>query len=157
MPTEAPSENSASFDDTTIAPAEPKTGRRKISMALLNFILDAALLVTLVFLGWVSAMMRVVFPPATTADGWKLWGMTYDQWSNVQFAALCVIALLAIEHLVLHWNWVCSLIATKILRSKNRPDEANQAVYGVGTFITLLLTMLSGIIAAMLSVQRPPM
>ena len=124
-------------------------------MALLNFWLDLALLLTLLFVGWVSAMMRVVFPAPTSADGWKLWGLTFNRWSDIQFFGLCAFGLLAIEHLVLHWNWVCSLIATKILRTKNRPDESNQAVFGVGTFITVLMAMLAGLIAAMLNVHRP--
>ena len=135
--------------------AGPQSVRMKFSMALLNFWLDLALLLTLLFVGWVSAMMRVVFPVPTSADGWKLWGLTFNHWSDIQFFGLCAFGLLAIEHLVLHWNWVCSLIATKILRTKSRPDEANQAVLGVGTFITVLMAMLAGLIAAMLNVQRP--
>lgn len=121
-----------------------------------NFVLDAALLVATVFLLWVSVMMRLVFPAPTVADKWQLWGLSYDGWQDVQFSTLCVVALLALEHLVLHWSWVCGIIATKILRVKNRPDEANQAVYGVATLITLLLALLAGLAAAMLAVQKPP-
>jgi len=145
-------------DETTVATINgisPRPVQRKFTRSLLNFWLDVALFVNLVFVGWVSAMMRVVFPAPTSADGWKLWGRTFNQWSDIQFFAMCVLGLLVVEHLVLHWNWVCSLIATQILRAKNRPDEANQAVFGVGTFVTLLLIMLTGLIAAMLNVQRP--
>lgn len=138
------------------ATAAQKPSRRKMPMTLINFWLDAALLLSVVFLVWVSVMMYVVFPDATVADGWKLWGLSFDQWRDAQFFALCVAALLALEHLVLHWSWVCGVITTKILRVKNRPDEGIQAVYGVATFIGVALVILSSIIAAILTVERPP-
>lgn len=134
----------------------PKPKSQKVSKSIINFVLDAALLIAAVFLLWVSVMMRMMFPAPTSADGWTLWGMSYNRWHDVQFSTLCVVALLALEHLVLHWNWVCGIIATKILRVKKRPDEANQAVYGVATFITLLLVLLAGLAAAMLAVKKPP-
>lgn len=133
----------------------PQTKSQKLSKSVINFVLDAALLVAAVFLLWVSVMMRLVFPAPTVADKWQLWGLSYDGWQDVQFSTLCVVALLALEHLVLHWSWVCGIIATKILRVKKRPDEANQAVYGVATFVTLLLTLLAGLAAAMLAVKSP--
>ncbi len=131
-----------------------QTKTQKVSKSIINLVLDALLLIAAVILLWVSVVMRMVFPAPTTADGWVLWGLSYDRWHDVQFSTLCVVALLALEHLVLHWNWVCSIIATKILRVRKRPDEANQAVYGVATFITLLLTLLAGLIAATLAVKR---
>ena len=76
--------------------------RRKMSRSLINFWLDLSLLVVLVCVGWISAMMRIVFPAPTSADGWKLWGMSFNQWSDFQFGALCLFGLLAVEHLVLH-------------------------------------------------------
>lgn len=140
------------FSGETVSMSKPQ----KVSKAIINFVLDAVLLIAAVFLLWVSVMMRMMFPAPTSADGWTLWGLSYNRWHDVQFSTLCVVALLALEHLVLHWNWVCGIIATKILRVKNRPDEANQAVYGVATFITLLLILLAGLAAAMLAVQKPP-
>ncbi|MBM4076781.1 MAG: hypothetical protein FJ267_14225 [Planctomycetes bacterium] len=126
------------------------------SRALLNFWLDVVLFMAVVFIAWVSAVTYVVFLAPTSADGWKLWGMTFDQWNDLQASAMCVCGLLAIEHLVLHWNWVCSIIATKILRRKKGAiDEATQAIYGVGTFIVIVLLVLSSIVAASLSVQKP--
>lgn len=132
----------------------PQPKAQKVPKSIVNLVLDAALLIAAVFLLWVSVVMRMVFPAPTTADGWVLWGLSYDRWHDVQFSTLCVVALLALEHLVLHWNWICGIIATKILRVRKRPDEANQAVYGVATFITLLLTLLAGLIAATLAVKR---
>lgn len=155
-PMQDSSSDTESEDPAQAVAAPKKPARRKTPMTLINFWLDAALLLSVVFLVWVSVMMVVVFPDPTTADGWKLWGLTFDQWRDAQFSSLCVSALLALEHLVLHWNWVCGVIATKILRVKNRPDEGIQAVYGVATFIGIALVVLATIIAAILTVERPP-
>jgi hypothetical protein len=67
---------------------------------------------------------------------------------------LCVFALLSIEHLVLHWNWVCCTIATQVLRLKSRPDEGSQAIFGVGTFITILVATVGTLVAALLTVSH---
>lgn len=143
--------------ESSVAPPQPETptSKPRMSLALLNFWIDAALFVTIIFVMWVSVMLQVIFPAPTTAAGWKLWGLTYDQWRNVQFGAQCAFALLAIEHLVLHWNWVISIIATKVMRLKQRPDEGVQVVMGVGTFIAVLVTMMTSLLVALFSVQRP--
>lgn len=131
-----------------------KPGRRKLSRSLLNLWLDGALLVAVLVLVWTSLILRMAFPPPTAARGWKLWGLSYDQWYDLQFSALCVSALLALEHVVLHWNWICSVIAAQVLRVRNRPDEGSQAIYGVGTFIVILIVLLGSLLAAQVAVHR---
>jgi hypothetical protein len=135
----------------------PKPARRKLSLALLNFWLDAALLVAVVFLVWVSVLLQFAFPAPTAAAGWQLWGLDYNRWHDLQFYALCVCTLLALERLVLHWNWVCSVLATQVLRVKAKPDEGVQAVYGVGVFIAVLVVVFGSLIAAILTVKPPPL
>jgi hypothetical protein len=129
----------------------------KVSRAILNFWLDAALFVVVAFVMWVSVMIQVVFPRPTAAEGWRLWGLSFNQWHDAQFYGLCIAALLVVEHIVLHWNWVCSIIATRVLRTRARADEGVQALYGVGTFIGILILMMVGIMAAMCMVRRPPL
>ncbi|MDR3636898.1 MAG: hypothetical protein P4L84_24040 [Isosphaeraceae bacterium] len=157
MPNATLIEGAGQSTEAVVDSPEPKPSRRKTSMVIVNFWLDAALLLSVAFLGWVSAMMQVVFPAPTAAGGWELWGLTFDQWRDLQFGSLCVFGLLALEHLALHWNWVCGVIATKVLRVKNRPDEGINAVYGVATFIGILTVMLASVIVAILTVKRPPM
>ena len=100
--------------------------------------------------------LQIGFPAPTAAGGWTLWGLTYDQWRDVQFGTLCLFAGAILVHVMLHWKWVCSVIATQILRTKTRPDEGMQTIYGVATLIVLLHVIAAGVLAAMLSVQRPP-
>jgi hypothetical protein len=136
---------------------EPPKGRRRISLSVINFWIDALLLVLLSALGWVSATLQVAFPAPTTAAGWTLWGLTYDQWRDVQFGSLCLLALCVVVHVMMHWNWVCSVIATQIVRARQRPDEGMQTIYGVATLIAILHMIAAGVIAAMLCVHRPPL
>ncbi|MBI3864303.1 MAG: hypothetical protein HY290_20660 [Planctomycetia bacterium] len=150
---------SAASDPSTapnqaVAPAAvSRLPPRKLSMALVNFWLDAVLLVTAAFVGWVTVVMRVVFPAPTFAAGWSLWGLTYNQWHDLQFGSLCFGALVILLHVMLHWNWVCSVIGAQILHLRRRPDEGLQTIYGVATLIALLMLILAGVIAAIVTVH----
>jgi hypothetical protein len=133
----------------------PQPARHPGSRTLLNFWLDAALFVAILVVLWVSLLLRMIFPRATAAAGWELWGLSYDEWHDVQFFALCVCVLLALEHLVLHWKWVCAVIATRLLRVRKRPDEGVQALYGVGTFIAILFFLMATLFVASLAIKSP--
>ncbi|MBS0260860.1 MAG: hypothetical protein JSS02_02800 [Planctomycetes bacterium] len=136
-------------------PQNSRPPRRRLSMSLINFWLDASLLVTIGFIGWVSVVMRVVFPAPTHSEGWTLWGMSFDRWHDLQFGSICFCALVILLHIMLHWNWVCNVIAAQVLRLKSRPDDGMQTVYGVATMIGFLGLILAGLIAAVLTVKSP--
>jgi hypothetical protein len=134
-----------------------KPAKRRVSVSVINFWIDVTLLAALLLVGWVSAVLQMVFPAPTMAVGWTLWSLTYDQWRDVQFGLLCVFAMGVLIHVMMHWNWVCSVIATQIVRSRNRPDEGMQTIYGVATLIILLHVLAAGVIVALLFVRRPPL
>ena len=125
-------------------------------MSVINFWVDAGLLVLLVLLGWESAMLQIVFPAPTLAAGWTLWALTFDQWRDIQFATLCSLAFAVLVHLMLHWNWICSVIATQIVQTRSRPDEGMQTIYGVATLLAVLHIIAAGVILALVFVRRPP-
>ncbi|MEI8380400.1 MAG: DUF4405 domain-containing protein [Planctomycetota bacterium] len=129
--------------------------RRKWSMALINFWLDVALLVVFTLVGWVTATLQAVFPEPTSSDGWSLWGLNFNQWYDVQFYSICFFAFLVVIHVMLHWNWVCNIIAAQVLRVKNRPDDGLQTIYGVGLLIVLLNLIVGGVIVGILTVKHP--
>jgi hypothetical protein len=57
---------------------------------------------------------------------------------------------------MLHWAWVCSVFATKVLRGRSaRPDEGMQTIWGVGLLIVVVnvIGLLLGL--AYLMVQAP--
>ena len=58
--------------------------------------------------------------------------------ADVQFATLCTFGFGILVHVMLHWNWVCSVITTQVLHTRERLDEGMQTIYGVATLIVLL-------------------
>ncbi len=155
-----PTQNEDSVEPSTRTAPLPQSGasargRRRVSVSVINFWIDVSVLVLLSLLGWVSAVLQFVFPAPTAADGWSLWGLGYDRWHDVQFAILCLFAAGIVLHVMMHWNWVCSVIATQILRARERPDEGMQTIYGVATLIVLLHLIGAGVIAAMFGVHQP--
>lgn len=142
---------SASSNQAEAARRPPK----KLGTAILNLMLDIVLAIMVCWIIWVSTMLQVAFPAATAAKGWTLWGWTFDQWRNAQFVSLCVVFVLILEHIVLHWTWICGIINTKVLRLKSRPDEAVQKVYGIGLFFGVAILGFIALIAAVLSIHQP--
>lgn len=142
-------------DDVKTAPGPVGSKRRSISMSVINFLLDAALLLLLTLYGWEIAMLRIVFPAPSSSAGWSLWGWNFDQWWDFQFGTLCAFAVAVMVHLMLHWNWVCTVLTSQILKRKGRPNNAVQTILGVATLVVLLHLIAFGVIAALASVNRP--
>lgn len=122
-----------------------------------NFWLDAVLLIAFMALCGVSVVLRFVFPKPTAAAGWRLWGLAYDQWVDVQFGALALIALGIMIHVMLHWTWVCGVVVNHILRADRRhaADDGVRTIYGVGLLIVLLNVFGALIAAAALMIRAP--
>jgi hypothetical protein len=148
---ESPADSSA-FKKAALNPRTRKPGSSK---PLVNFWLDVALLVIFVGMVWVSVLLRFVFPPGPLATGWKLWGYSFDDWAGVQFGLLATLTLGILVHVMLHWSWVCGIIATRIVRSKQaRLDEGLQTIYGVALLIFLLLVVGVGLALGSLMIER---
>lgn len=127
-----------------------------MSRSAFNLLLDTLLLTLFCALVWCAAIVRYIFPQAVEADGWRLWGLDYQQWANVQFGILAVLALAILLHVMLHWNWVCGIVSTKVFRSKKgKIDEGMQTIYGVGLLIVLVNIVGLAIAAAALSIRAP--
>jgi hypothetical protein len=127
-----------------------------MSRTLVNFCLDALLLVITLGVIWTSCVLKLVFPPATRAVGWTLWGMGYDGWSDVQCGLLAAVALAILVHLMMHWSWVCGVIAARLLRRGGKADDGVRTLYGVGTLIVLIVITTGFLIAAELALRPPP-
>jgi hypothetical protein len=129
-----------------------------MTRTLVNLLLDVLLALILLFLIASASVVRFVFPPGTAAKGWTLWGFDYDTWANFEFATLCVILLAVVLHVMLHWNWVCSVIATRVLQMHGRGsrlEEGTQTLCGVGTLIVFLSVISVILASATLSIKGP--
>jgi hypothetical protein len=130
--------------------------RSGVSKTLINFWLDAVLMLAFAALSIVSVITQFVFPPGVNAKGWMLWGMNLNQWNGLQFATLAVLGFGIVVHVMLHWTWVCSVVAKKLMKVKEIPDGGLQTVYGVGLLIGLLLTGAVIVGIAMMTIKMPP-
>lgn len=140
-----------------MAPQSPPASRpRRVSWSEINLALDAVLLVNFAALCGAAAIVRFVFPPGPAAKGWLLWGLDYDAWAGIQFGLLAVLTLGILVHVMLHWSWVCNVVAARFSRDRRaRIDEGLQTIYGVGLLIALLIVIGIPVAAAWLTIRGP--
>ncbi len=130
-----------------------------MNRAAVNFLVDAVLLIAFLVLLVTSAIVRTAFPAASQANGWTLWGASYDQWARAQFLSLAVVSVAVGVHLILHWTWVCGFVSTRLSKLLGRTivtNESTRTLYGVITLIALFVLMGSVLWAAQLAVRAPP-
>ncbi len=126
---------------------------------MINFWLDTTMLIVFVLMLWSATIVRFVFPPAVTAKHWTLWSWTVDQWIGFHYATLCLFTFLVVLHLMLHWSWVCGVLAARFLRrsegKKRSVDDGTRTLWGVGLLIVLLNIMGLAIALAVLTIHGP--
>ena len=76
----------------------------------LNLLIDA--LALLCFLGMIATgyLLRFPLPPGTNKS-LVLWGLGRHQWGDVHFWISLALLVVLLVHLVLHWQWVVSVVA----------------------------------------------
>ncbi|MBC8350386.1 MAG: hypothetical protein H8E66_00260 [Planctomycetes bacterium] len=107
---------------------------------------------------WLQFVIRFVFPPASSAAGWSLWGMSLDSFAEFSFWVMCLLALEVLVHIMLHWSWVCGVVSRKILRRKgqNRKwGDGEATLIGVGLLAFVLVLLGSTLGWAILSAHGP--
>ncbi len=129
-----------------------------MSRTNINFLVDLVLLLLFLTLLWSAVVLRFVFPPGTLSAGWSLWGRSFDDWVQFQFALLSAFALTVLLHVMLHWSWVCGVVATRMSRWRGKSlrfDEGTQTLYGVGLLIVAVNVVGLLIAWAALSINSP--
>jgi hypothetical protein len=128
-----------------------------MSKTIINFFLDLTLAVCFVVVAWSAAVLRFVFPPATQAQGWVLWGWDYDEWAWLEFGCLAAFGVLVLLHVMLHWSWVCGVVAHRLSRGGRKVvlNDSQQTVFGVATLLILLHVVGIVFLAAVLTIQEP--
>jgi hypothetical protein len=136
--------------------ATTRRGWSSWSWSDVNLALDLLLLVVFVSLCTAAVIVRFVFPPGPAAKGWTLWSLDYDAWNGIQFGLLATLAVGILVHVMLHWSWVCNVVASRFLRGRGgKVDDGLQTIYGVGLLIVLLNVIGIAVAAAMLSIRGP--
>ena len=131
---------------------------RKLSRTNVNFLLDATLLLLFVALCICSAILEFVFPAGTRAEGWRLWSRTYNEWSRIRFSILSLMTIAVLLHVMLHWNWVCGVIESRLRDKSHRKgarDDPRHTLWGVSLLIVIF--NVAGLIIglAILTIQSP--
>jgi uncharacterized protein DUF4405 len=123
-----------------------------------NFWLDATLLVLFVALCALSVVLEFVFPPGPQAAGWLLLGRGYADWSQIRFGVLATLAAAILLHLMLHWNWVCGVVASRLGAKKKGAtahDDPTRTLWGVALLIVVCNVIGLAVAAAMFAIQAP--
>jgi hypothetical protein len=126
------------------------------SKTTVNFWLDTLLLVLLLALMWCGMVVRFAFPPLTSAQGWTLWGRDLTWWMDLQFGLISALALGVLVHVMLHWNWVCGVLASWLGKRRGGKvtwDDGVKTLYGVGLLIAICNILGLAIAAAMLGIR----
>lgn len=117
-----------------------RSSKRHWTRTGVNFLLDSFLLTTFVTILAIATIVRFVFPPAENSHGWRLWGWSLEQWHELLFAAIAVLAGAVLLHIMLHWNWVCGVVSNKLSSWFGRAvriDDASKTLWGVSLLITV--------------------
>ena len=124
---------------------------------LINFWLDAVLLVLFLASLWTVFVLRFLFPPGTASVGWRLWGWGYDDWAHLLFVQMSALGVGILIHVMLHWKWVCGVLTSRILRRQEKKswDDGIRTIVGVGFLIVLLNILGVAFAVAALTMDSP--
>lgn len=134
-------------------------GRMKwnYSRTAVNFFLDILLLILFVALCTLSVILEFIFPVGTQADGWMLWKFDYGEWSRFRFGVLATFAAAIVLHVMLHWSWVCGVVASRVGKKKagGAHDDPSRTLWGVCLLIVVVNLVGAVVAAASLMIQAP--
>jgi len=129
-----------------------------MSWTIINFWLDACLMVVFLTNLWCAFVIRFIFPSPTNAGGWLLWGWSYTDWANAQFWGLCILAAGILVHVMLHWTWVCGVVAGQFAPRKDGRKrmwtDGERTLVGVGMMVTIIVIMGIAFAAANFSITH---
>ena len=114
---------------------------------VINFWLDAALLVLFLVLAWEMAILRLAFPKGA-GDRWRLLNHTAADWQDLAFNTFCVFSPGIVLHVMLHWSWIVATIQTRLLNRKATRDDGSHTMIGVGVLFVLIHLLAGGILWA---------
>lgn len=114
---------------------------------VINFWLDALLLVLFLVIAWELSILRLAFPK-DSGDHWKLLGRTSGDWQDITFATFCVFAVGVVVHVMLHWAWIVATVQTRFLKHKATKDDGSHTMIGVGVLFVLIHIVAAGILWA---------
>jgi hypothetical protein len=121
-----------------------------VSKSTTNFLVDAAALAAIGLLSATGVLIRYVLP-AGSGHFSQVWGMDRHQWGQIHFWIAVVLLSAVAIHLLLHWNWVVSMV-------KGRPGGRSAIRVGLAIVGVLILAglMLAPFLGTVEQTGEPP-
>lgn len=110
----------------------------------LNFLIDALALLAMLGMIATGLVIRYVLPAGSgghgRGGGLVLWGWDRHEWGDLHFWLAAGMAGLLIVHLVLHWEWVCSMTRRLLPGGEagtGRLSPASRTIWGLATLFLI--------------------
>lgn len=103
-----------------------------------NIIID--IIAALLFLGMIATgyLLRFPLPPGSNKS-LSLWGYTRHQWGDIHFWISLGLLVVLVVHLVLHWNWIVTVIGKRCRLLKTAQPSLVRS--GVLTAVVVIVSM----------------
>lgn len=112
---------------------------------ILNLVIDTAALLVMLAMVATGFLLKWVLPPGSRGgQGLQLWDTTRHDWGDLHFWLAVALLLLMFVHVLLHWSWVCALVA-RLARGTSSGGavvaHARQWLYGISFLIVCCLLL----------------
>lgn len=122
---------------------------------MLNFIVDTIIAVLALSMVVTGLLLRWVLPPGSGQQR-TLWGLDRHGWGDVHWWLALLLVGMVVLHLVLHWRWVCTMVARVCRRGSGAPSRRVSRVGGVAAGVVTALAMWAFVVVAERTTQSPP-
>ncbi|GIX05557.1 MAG: hypothetical protein KatS3mg114_1426 [Planctomycetaceae bacterium] len=122
-------------------------------LVLINFWLDACLLLLFLVQCWILTVLVAVFPRGELRA--TVWGQPFYVWLDALGSVMGVFALGIVLHVMLHWSWVCGTFVTRLCGRRAPRDDGTHTLIGVGLLVLLVHFLAAAVLAARVGLHVP--
>lgn len=110
--------------------------------SLINLTVDLLAAVSLLLMVVTGYILRFPLPP-TTNRKFELWGMSRHEWGTIHAWAGSGLMAVLLIHLILHWDWIFSMIRRRFTNTKAQPMQRLR----IGLIAVVVFGVTAGIFA----------
>ena len=111
-----------------------------MNRTIVNIIID--IIAAFLFLGMIATgyLLRFPLPPGSNKT-LSLWGYTRHQWGDVHFWISLGLLVVLLVHLVLHWNWIVTVIGKRCHLVKTAHPSLVRSGILTASVVILMITL----------------
>ena len=111
-----------------------------MNRTIANIIIDSV--AAFLFLGMIATgyLLRFPLPPGSNKT-LSLWGFTRHQWGDIHFWISLGLLVVLVIHLVLHWNWIVTVIGKRCHLVKTAHPSLVRSGILTSCIVTLAITL----------------